>query len=439
MAWACNAFFDYLFDRTPHWDARVERDWWPIDDAWVGQVEMMQWEPRTGTSHTWDRVHVGTPDLTGCWEEVNFEDEQCVDNACDPASKTVSWGSTRKSYTYSWQRVKTLPLCFDQINTRALAETQVSSIVEGLKDIVKMYKSDFMRRNSLQKADFIYIADDRNLSIAIDGSTFNVDCTEIDLGSADNVPQSQLTIPYLQRQWAPLQYNGYFKYKFVSNGMMKLITDPIVAWQLEQGNPALTEKYRFTDFTKGGELFKYGMSTAVGNFGIAYDVFPMRFNHIGGGVLRRVFPYTNTAATIGIKRQFDQAYEEACIQYSPIWHPSAMIALVPSLRSVSPEAPFFNRDLFGKWYFLGGNRDRSFVATDPSTGDVCTIDNTAGNKGLWWTDMQAGIKFVRPELVRGILHLREPGCLSNSPRCTPCPDTYAPQNFEQNPFCQELT
>src|SRR6185369_8855782 len=291
---------------------------------------------------------------------------------------------------------------------------------------------------SLQKADFIYIADDRNLSIAIDANTFNVDCTEIDLGSPDNVPQSQLTIPYLQRQWAPLQYNGYFKSKFVPAGMMKLITDPIVAWQLEQGNPALTEKYRFTDFVRGGELFKYGMSTAVGNFGISYDAFPMRFNHIGGGVLRRVFPYTNTAATIGIKRQFDQAYEEACIQYSPIWHPSAMIALVPSLRSVSPEAPFFNRDLFGKWYFLGGNRDRSFVATDPSTGDVCTIDNTAGNKGLWWTDMQAGIKFVRPELVRGILHLREPGCIANSPRCTPCPDTYAPQNFDQLAFCQEI-
>ncbi len=439
MAWNCNAFFDYLFDRTPHWDAKVERDWFPTDDSWVGQLEMMAWEPRTGTSHTWDRVHVGAPDLTGCWEEVSFEDEQCVDNACDPASKVVSWGSTRKSYTYSRQRIKTMPLCFDQINTRALAEEQVSSIVEGLKDIVKMYKSDFFRRNSLQKADFIYICDDRNSSVAIDAGTFNVDCTEIDLESADNVPQSQLTIPYLQRQWAPLQYNGYFRSKFVPNGILKLITDPIVAWQLEQGNPALVEKYRYSDFTKGGELFKYGMSTAVGNVGISYDPFPMRFNHIGGGVLRRVFPYVNAATTIGVKKQFDPAYENAEIQYSPIWHPSAMVALLPTLRSVSPEAPFFNRDLFGKWYFLGGNRDRSFVATDPSTGDVCTIDNTAGNKGLWWTDMSAGIKFVRPEIVRGILHLREPGCLANSPRCSPDPTSYAPQSFTQNAFCQEIT
>jgi|KBSSwiStaDraftv2_1062776.scaffolds.fasta_scaffold00198_31 hypothetical protein len=439
MAWNCTAYFDFLFDRTPHFDDRVERDWWPIDDAWVGQIEMMKWEPRTGTEHTWDRVHVGAPDLTGCWEEVSFQDETCVDNACNPASKTVSWGSTRKTYTYSRQRVKTIPLCFDQINTRAKANEQVSSIVDGLKDIVKMYKSDFFRRNSLQKADFIYIAGDANASVPIVSDTFNVDCTEIDLGSADNVPTSQLTIPYLQRQWAPLQYNGYFRSKFVPAGMMKLITDPIVAWQLEQGNPALVEKYRFTDFTKGGELFKYGMSTAVGNFGIAYDAYPMRFNHIGGGVLRRVFPYVNANATIGIKRQFDQAYEEACIQYSPIWHPSAMQALVPTLQSVSPEAPFFNRDLFGKWYFLGGNRDRTFIATDPATGDSCTIDNTAGNQGLWWTDMNAGIKFVRPELVRGILHLREPGCIVNDPRCTPCPTTYAPQNFDQLVPCQEIT
>ena len=63
MAWDCAAYYDYLFDRTPHFDEDILMDWFPTDDAWIGQVQTGAWDAFTGTQHTYDRIHVGTPNL----------------------------------------------------------------------------------------------------------------------------------------------------------------------------------------------------------------------------------------------------------------------------------------------------------------------------------------------------------------------------------------
>ena len=63
-AWSCGSYFDYLFDRTPHFDEDVLIDWFPTDDAWIGQVMTGAWDAFSGTTHTYDRMHVGFPDLS---------------------------------------------------------------------------------------------------------------------------------------------------------------------------------------------------------------------------------------------------------------------------------------------------------------------------------------------------------------------------------------
>jgi len=459
MAWNCTAYYSYLFDRTPHWESDVLRDWFPTDDAWMGQVATSPWAAFTGTQHVRDRLHMGAPDLSQGWNVFDTQsmltnngigeataDGGCLDGVCTPPEICVGWGVTRKTFDRFRTAYTTRPFCFDEINTRAKAKEQMGDIVAGLKDISKMVQADFLRSSALMFADKIYIAGSALADVDITASTFTGAATTIDIGGAGNLPTSELTIQYLQRFYEPLQFEGYFKYKTVPNGVFKLITDPITSQQLVQGNPTLQSMYKFTDFQVGGQLFKYGMSAAIGNYGVAWDGFPLRYYYdAGAGLLRRVWPYVNIAAgdpggpTMGIKKVVNTQYTLAPYQISQVWHPEAMKRYVPSLESVSPEMPFLTRDLAGKWQFVGGNRDRVLVVRDPVTGDTCTIDNKRGNQGLMYADFEGGIEFQRPELVRGILHLREPGCVTNQTPCSEAP-SYVIQDYSGClPLCQEPT
>lgn len=432
--WNCQSYYDFLFDQSPHFDKDILKDWFPTDDAWIGHVATIPWDSFTGTTHVYDHVHVGAPDLSQAWDTFDTQSTNCVANACTPAAISVGWGSTRKTYSRERKRYQTNVLCFDQINTRAKAKQQLSEIIKGIKDLTSMIWSDYIRRNSIMQSPTLYIAGSGMNSIPLDPSAFTGGMATLNLGSAANLPTSNLTIQYLQRFYEPLQGNGYFKSKYVPNGIFKLITDPITSQQLVQLNPALVSNYKFTDFQKGGELFKYGMSAGIGNFGIAWDKFPARFYHQGNGVLRRVWPYTNVAATIGIKPQLDPAWVNAPYQYSAIWHPEAMKRAVPELTSVHPEMPFMTRDLGGKWNFSGPGSD-TIVVTDPTTGTTCVIDNKARNQGLWWSDFEAGFKFEYPEWTIPILHQRDPGCVTDMPACA-LATGYVQQNYSDvNPVC----
>jgi hypothetical protein len=316
----------------------------------------------------------------------------------------------------------------------------LAEIIKGIKDLTKMIWSDYIRRNSLMLSPTLNICGAARQTVSLSPSNFTGGMATIVLGSDSLLPTSNLTIQYLQRFYEPLQGNGYFKSKYVPNGMFKLITDPITSQQLIEGNPALTSNFKFEDFTKGGELFKYGMSKAIGNYGIAWDNFPARFypKNDGKGTLVRVWPYVNVAATIGIKPQFNTAWVNAPIQYSPVWHPEAMKRAVPELVSVHPEMPFLTRDLGGKWNFTGPQSD-TIVVTDPKTGVTCVIDNKARNQGLWWADFESGFRFEYPEWTAPILHLREPGCVVDNVPCTTAPGYVVQDYSDVNPVCPVIS
>lgn len=434
MAWNCSAYYDFLFDRTPHFDEDILVDWFPTDDAWIGQVMPGAWDAFTGTTHVYDRVHVGFPDISQAWDIYDVEDKTCVANACAPREISVAWGSTRLTYNRERVSYTTNVLCFDQINTRAKAKEQMAQIIKGVKEITKIVQSDYLRRNALQKNSTLYIAGAAGASIPISPANFTGAAVQFDIGGVGNLPTSQLTAQYLQRFYEPLQFTGYFKNKYVPNGMFKLITDPLTSQQLTQANPTLISNFKFTDFQKGGELFKYGMSSAIGNYGIAWDGYPPRYYFdTTTNQLQRVFPFTNVPTTIGIQPQPALEYFNAPYQISYIWHPEAMRRLVPDLKSVHAEMPFMTRDLGGKWNFC---MDPVLVVKNPTTGDVCTIDNKRRNQGIWYADFENSIKFERPELTRCILHEREPGCVTDLPACSTA-GAYVVQNFgDVNPICQ---
>jgi len=399
-----------------------------------------QWEPSTGTEHVWDRLHIGAPDLSQAWQVFDVQLSNCVAGACAPTEISVGWGSTRQTYNEFRQAYTTNLLCFDQINTRAKAKEQMGMIIKGLKLITKMVWSDWLRSSSALFNTNLYICGQAMTIVPITPSTFTGNLLTIALG-AGNAPTSTLSIEYLQRFYEPLQLEGYFKSKYVANGMFKLITDPISTQQLIQFNPHLVSMYKFTDFMQGGELFKYGFSRAIGNFGVAWDNYPARFYEtpVGSGVLRRVWPWVNTPTTVGLEPTVAKEYILAPYQLSQIWHPEAMRRLTIEMASVHPEMPFLTRDQGGKWNFLGGMRDKTLVVKDPVTGTTCTVDNKRGNQGLLWSDFAAAIKAERPELTRCILHQRDPGCVTDNPACS-VNTNYVIQNLsDSNPVCNSLS
>jgi hypothetical protein len=436
-AWSCSSYFDFLFDEEPHYDKDLLKDWFPTDDAWIGHVATMPWDSFTGTSHVYEKTHVQFPDLSQAWNVFDTQDSQCVNNACTPSSVTVGWGAEIKNYGRVRQSYSTNVLCFDQINTRAKAVMQLAEIIKGIKNITKWVWSDYNRVNSLQLADVINICGSALQTVQIGSTTFSGNLTKIVLGSDSLLPTSMLTIQYLQRFYEVLSGFGYFKNDTVpKSGIMKLITDPISANYLVEQNPQLISGFKYDDFVKGGALFRYGMSKGIGNFGIAFDHWPARFYpaNDGKGTLLRVWPYVNVPTTIGSKAVVNPQWIVAPVQYSCIWHPEAMRRATISLKSVNPEMPFLTRDLGGKWKFTGPESD-SFVVTDPITGTTCVIDNKRRNQGLFWSDFETGYRYEYPEWKACILHLRDPGAVTDSPPCSVAP-SYVTQSFAgYNPVC----
>jgi hypothetical protein len=218
---------------------------------------------------------------------------------------------------------------------------------------------------------------------------------------------------YLMRLIPPLQYNGYFSGDFTPAGKFQLITDMESAYEISNGNPALTSMYDAADFEKGGKYFQYGAMGGCGNFLFKIDPYPPRFLILANGVLQRIWPFQNVPTTVGLTPQVDPLYENAPVQMSLICHRDAREIYTGDISSIHPKMQFGSRDLYGKWNWIN---DAYLSAFDPNTGQACNMENPVRNKGYFLADFEAGCRNVRPELEAVILHLREPAPVADVPR-----------------------
>lgn len=383
----------------------------PRDVVWTSLYENKEWSPFTGTTHTWDRVHVAQANDAGDWETIDAG--ACVMNICDPSARQIDWGSTRNTFTKLRRAYKTRILCLDQLRNVEEAQEQLDAIWKGLARVPEDVNANFLRYMATLGSNKIYIAGSANTTVTTTASMFAGGLATVTLG-ASGVPTSKLTMQYLERQTPPLQYNGYFNGDFTPTGIFTCVTDMQTVLELCNANPALTQMYNGADFEKGGAYFKYGAMKGCGNFIFKIDPFPPRFYAVTGstGTFRRVFPFTNSAATVGIKPLLDPLYEAAPYQLSFIVNRLAREIHVPTIPSIHPEMKFGSRDLYGKWQWIN---DAMLIAGDPNTGATCTMDNPRRNKGYFLADFEAGVKNTRPELECVILHLREPQAVADVP------------------------
>jgi hypothetical protein len=242
---------------------------------------------------------------------------------------------------------------------------------------------------------------------------FQGNCTKLVLGSSNYIPTSKLTMQYLQHFAPQLLYQGYFANAYTPTGLFELMGDISTFQELGAANIALTQMYNAADFAKGGKFFKFGAMMGCGNFLFHVDATPLRFASLGGGSYKRIWPFQNVAASIGLKPQFDPEYENAAYQLFHVYNRAAREIYVGETESVNSDMPFLSRNLMGKWSWK--NPD-AFQSIDPNTGNVCTIYNDKKNKGYFLGEYEMGSKTIYPAIEMWILALREATPVADVPR-----------------------
>lgn len=436
MALDCARLNDFLFRRVPDWDKELSRDRYPLDYSYLGLYESQTWESFTGDTHTWDRIHVAMDNDDGCWDAMNassFTDGNCLQqDMCNPSRLEIGWGSDRATYGKFHRDYKTRPFCMDHLRNVEMAREQLSAIVEGLKDLPDQIQSSFQKLLALRQSDVIQVCSAANgfPTVTVSSSIFTNNCTQIALGGTTKLPTSKLTMQYLNHFAPSLLYKGYFNKKFASGkegmqlpGKFTIMTDLQTQQELTNANPALSAMYMAADFAKGGKYFAYGVMSGCGDWMFKVDPQPMRFLHVGGGVLQRVRAYQNVSATVGKKPQFDPLYEQAQYQFSHVYMRAARRIYLGDITSVHPDMPFASRNLMGRWSWKSPD---AFQYTDPTTGTVCTYYNDKRNRGYFLAEYETGMKSIYPETEMWVLHLREQQAATDVPLAGTLPTPFPP-------------
>lgn len=417
MPISCSSYNDFLARKTEHFDNLILLDRRPRDDAYVGHVMTGQWPAFEGTNHTYNRFHGAYPDLRGSWEDVPGG-LGCVARPCSPVESEIGWGVTQINHGIQRKQYRTRPLCWELSMTADWATKQLQSIVKYLRRAKDQIYGNWLKTYAYMNSGTTYIANAAGTEIAT--STLLVPGFAADiLVLPPGTVVSKLQYSFLQRFIDPLVMEGYFESENAPTApMFKLITDLQTGWELGQQNPEIKEHFRFEDFKKGSDIYKYGITDKVGNFGIAYDHMPIRYQMGADNRLYRVYPYSNVPTTIGITDSVEDAYTTAPFQLSPIWSEEAYTALTMDWRPPGADAMDFKpMNYDGMWKFFG---DSVLVYTN-SDGTTCIVDNKTRQQGYWWSRFQLGIRPERTELVRWILHQRRQPCVLN---LAPCPATY---------------
>ena len=232
--------------------------------------------------------------------------------------------------------------------------------------------------------------------------------TIVDVGSAANLPQSQLTWPYLNYLTTILGLEGYTEAgSGLPQGMYNLITDPRAWFLLTNGNDSMKDMMALGDPQQASPLYKIGQGVQkpFGNIAPTLDKLPIRFQLMSGGsggVLNRVQEYYNTPTTTGLKRVVNPAWVNARYQLSFLWHPKAIKIFTPDFRKISEKVPTVNTSFYGKWSFVNPQGLLQYTMPD---GTVCTKNNDEQLWFYWLSAMELGFQYMYPEMIMPILHL----------------------------------
>lgn len=438
MPISCSQFTDLLIRKSEHLDDEILRDLTPAATL-IGQVETGRFPAENGVSHTFDRFNRVFPDMSTAWHDVQAG--SCIGSPCDKDEVKIGLGWTRDMYKLQEISYGTDLFCYDLIMSADRAKQQFAHTVENLRDATKLINDNRIRNEMFRIAGHHWVATMTGLT----PFTFT-ETGDLITVVPSAIPTSKMVINMLRQRVAYQILSGATGKVVVGHPPeIEVLTDMDTIWDLMQGDTTVADHWRFQEFAVGSaEYSKYGWSGRVGNFMLHADLHPIRFQFIAGGTqLQRVFPYTNIAATQGIKGIPNQAYINAPVQASFIWHRRAMRSLMRDTTSVNPMMPFAARDFGGKWQFLMDNLTcGTAVAKDCNGADITVpiaVDNSLRNKGKFHSDFSYATQAQFPEYAEVFLHLREQPCIVGDPGCNVETD-YVEQSYDSsNDLCPTPT
>ena len=424
MAISCAAFSDLIARKTEHLDDAILMSMHPLDSQWVGHVGTGSFKATDGIEHTFDRLENVYPQ-PGKWSPVQAA--SCVGTPCDKVGIKVGMGFTRRSYKLEEISYETDLFCWDLILSADRAVQQFAHFVRVLRRISTIVWSHRFRVKALEIAKYTWVCANNTLvqcSVSWDSTTTQLTLTPVVPGQSA-MPTSQLGARHLQRRVDPQIRAGADGPTLNKNAqpMLELVTFMDSVWNLCEGNPELTDHWRFQVFADAAKYYKYGWTGTCGNFGLRSDAYGLRFNILGAGptagsvVLQVIFPYTNVAATEGIKEDVNPDFDTAAAQADFIWHRKAMTSLVRDAKAINPEMPFAARDFAGKWQFVMDNLTCGTGVDANGLVFPIPVANERRNKGKFITDFGGAIQSEYPELAEAFISLRQPACITDIPVC----------------------
>ena len=446
MAISCQQFASYIASKSEHLDEPILLSMHPLDSQWIGHVSTGQFKAEDGVEHTFDRFENVFPKL-GPWRDVQAA--SCVGAPCAKPQTKIGLGFTRDSYKLQETDYATDLFCWDQILSKDRATEQFAHFVKVLRRVSTLVWSYRFRTEALRIAKFKWVCNNNGLTAIT--ATWDATMTQLTLtpviAGQDAMPTSRLQAGHLQRRVDPQIRAGCDGPKIDKNSAPKLelVTNMDTVWKLVEGDPTLTDHWRFSSFEDASKYYKFGWTGSVGNYGLRSDAFSLRFNVLshnvvtGVVVLQVVFPYNNIAATEGIKEDVNADYDNTRVQLDFIHHRMAMTSLVREPRAINPEMPFAARDFAGRWQFVMDNLTCGTVkvaevnAAGVVTGNVIempiAVNNELRNQGKFVTSFGGAIQAKYPELEEGFISLRGPACIVDYPECAADPG-YPAQHYE---------
>lgn len=437
MADSCELIRTNLALQTPYYDEGFLPNWQPMDDPFMGRHESGAWPDGTSDTHYFDRIEIGQPDLTSPWARISAGE---CENACNPPSSHVAFGTTRNSYYPEQKKLYSQLFCLQQMRYQTKVSEQIAEIYQSIRKIPLMFNGDFLATRAFSRGATVQIAGAAFNTFTPTTANTGDELVTINLGGAGNLPTSELTIPYLDYITTAMGLNGYNTESGLPGDMYNLITHPRVWHKLWYANPEIRNMIKISDVAQANPLFRLGEGISkqpLGNLAPTFNQFQIRFQHMGNGVLNRVFPFINEPATTGTKRVPNPAWINARYALSYIWHPKAIKIWTPAPKKIHEMVPTVNSAMMGKWTFV--NNQGALMYTQPD-GTACTINNDEQFWFYWLAHLELGFEYKRPELITPILHLIDGSgkdCFVDSPVCGDAPQ-YVVQNYSDDPLVCEV-
>jgi hypothetical protein len=430
MAANCDAIRTELARQTPVYDENFLEDY--VSEMLTSSPFMGRHQTRTWTDGkdtiTYDKVSVQQPDYTGPWERINSAE---CGNACEPPMTTVGFGTTRDTAFMEQKDLISQPWCLQQLRGIPHVGEQIARIYRVLREFPQTFTDEFLRTRFLSYHDTLQIAGSGLSTFAVTSANTSTNLTTINLGSAANLPSSQLTLPLLEVYGNRILQNGYDRNSGMPAGTINLVTYDRVYQNLTMANPALRSQLYSQQFDNLSPLYKIGQGISAKPFGFiapTFDRAQVRFQHSGNGLLQRVFPYINVTTTTGSKPVRNPAWDNARYALSYIIHQKAAVLYTPQPKKIHEMVPSVNTAMFGKWTFIN---NQGIIRLYYPDGTYCDKDNADQFWFYWRAHLELGFRYDQRELVMPILHLIDgfgEACLVDQPVCGTAP-TYTAQDY----------